>query len=89
MTAVAAVSVAVSAATVMRPAMAWIDAGSRTQGENIGSGEGDIAVKLPAGDFRPHDGVVAMFTHCVMEVVEAVAIREHGYGIARVSDTQS
>lgn len=87
MTGVAAVAIA--AATVMRPAMARIDASVGTQGENIGRGEVNIAVKLPVGDFRPHGGVIAMFAHCVMEVVEAVAIREHCYGIAGVSDTQS
>jgi hypothetical protein len=82
-------AVAISTAAVMRPAMARIYARVRTYGENIASGEVDITVKLPVGDFRPHDGVIAMFTHCVMEVVEAVAIREHCYGITRVSDTQS
>jgi hypothetical protein len=84
-----AAAVAISAATVMRPAMTWINASIRTHGEYVASGEVDITMKLPVGDFRPHDGVIAMFTHCVMEVVEAVAIREHCYGIARVSNTQS
>jgi hypothetical protein len=83
-----AAAVVISAA-VMRPAMAWVDASVRTHGENVASGEVDVAVKLPVGDFRPHDGVVAMFTDRVMEMIEAIAIREHCYGVARVSDTQS
>jgi hypothetical protein len=46
-----AAAVTISAAAVMRAAMAWVDTSIRTHGENVAGREVDIAVKLAVGDF--------------------------------------
>ena len=86
---IAVTAVAISSTRLMQPAIACIDAGFGRYDQNIGNGEAIVTVKMPVGDFCPHDVVVAMFTDLMMELVEGVAIREHCYGIATVSDTQS
>jgi hypothetical protein len=72
MTAVAAVAaVAISAADVMQPAMARIEASVGRYSANIGNGEVNVTVKMPVGDFCPHHVVVAIFTNFMMELVKA------------------